>query len=667
MNEEYPFIIGTAGHIDHGKTSLVKVMTGVDCDRLDEEKRRGITIELGFAPLYLKSASRNGVSSVKTVSIIDVPGHERFIRQMAAGAAGMDAALLVIAANEGVMPQTREHLDILNLLGVRCGLVALTKKDLVDEETLEIAKAEAAELIQGSCLSGAAIIAVSSLNNDGVSQILAEIENLLDKTPPKKGFGAFFLPIDRVFSKKGFGSVVTGTAYQGTISEGEEVELMPSGITGKVRFLQAHGTKVNSVQAGQRAAINLAAISQDKIERGDAVCAKGVFIPTNCISAWVEMLPSAREGLMHRQRVRLHAGTADVAARISLLRLNAEEKNKGYLPGKGGPIQILTESKIPVVAGQRFVIRFYSPLVTIGGGRIALPNAALARNKSERTAKAAVISSLIEDFSPAAFLAALIHDRGILNAPDLSELSQMDKNNFAQCLNELTNKPDLHGLLEFGKSRNFISNTAFDLVARSVQKMLQKFHAESPELAGMDAEKLYGALDAVNSGLLNPAKGNKISAGDFKELIGIMAEKNIIAPATVQGKTCYRAIDFRQSIDDKFSSIVDSVRAALTSAAFNLLTEAELEEKTGISHSDLKRAVAYLREKDDLRMIKDGFLFPRQMKEKLLGVLSSMKEDITIASLRDSLGVSRKYTLPMLEFLDSQGLTERIGDKRILK
>ena len=648
---EYPFIVGTAGHIDHGKTSLVKAMTGVDCDRLDEEKRRGITIELGFAPLNLASG--------KIVSIIDVPGHERFIRQMAAGASGMDAALLVIAASEGVMPQTREHLDILNLLGVKCGLVVLTKKDLVDEETLEIAKAEAAELIEGSCLCGAPIMPVSSPSGEGVADVLAEIENILSRTAPRKGFGAFFLPVDRIFSKKGFGSVVTGTVYQGTLAEGEEVELMPSGVLGKVRFLQAHGAKVNSVQAGQRTAINLSSISQDQIERGDAVCAKGAFIPTSCISAWVTMLPSAREGLAHWQRVRLHVGTTDVAARISLLRLNPEEKSKGYLPGTGGPIQILTESKITVVAGQRFVIRFYSPLVTIGGGHIVLPNAVLARNRTDRSAKAEMVCALASDFSPVSFLAALVHDRGIISAAGLFELSQMDKNTFTANLDELSRKPDTYKLLEFGKSRNFISGTAFDTVTRSVRQILQKFHAESPELAGLDAEKLYTSLDAVNT-------GSKISAVDFKELISMMAEKKLIVSVTIQNRVCYRAADFKQPLDDKFTALVDSIRTALAAADFNLLTEAELEAKTGFSPSDIKRALAFLREQDDLRMIKDGLLFSRQMKDKLIAVLGAMKEDITVASLRDSLGVSRKYTLPMLEFLDAQGLTQRTGDKRVL-
>jgi len=379
---EYPFILGTAGHIDHGKTSLVKALTGVDCDRLEEEKRRGITIELGFAPLTLESKTGStSANSPVTVSIIDVPGHERFVRQMAAGASGMDAAMLVIAASEGVMPQTREHLDILNLLGIRCGLIALTKKDIVDAETLEIAAAEVKDLTAGSCLDGAAIIPVSSTTGDGIPLILAEIARLIEKTPPRKGFGAFFLPIDRVFSKKGFGSVVTGTVAQGAIAEGDEVELMPGNIAARVRSLQTHGEKADAVQAGQRAAINLSGVSHEEIERGNAVCAKGAFTPSSCISAWLDVLPSSLEGVAHWQRVRLHAGTVDVVARIALLQLHADDvpandqsndplsaplstnpstaidsekastKKRLYPAGSGGPIQILSESAITVAAG----------------------------------------------------------------------------------------------------------------------------------------------------------------------------------------------------------------------------------------------------------------------------------------------------------------------------
>ena len=664
---EYPFILGTAGHIDHGKTSLVKAMTGVDCDRLEEEKRRGITIELGFAPLRLPGG--------KTVSIVDVPGHERFIRQMAAGASGMDAAMLVIAATEGVMPQTREHLDILNLLGVRCGLVALTKKDLVDAETLEIAAAEVADLIQGSCLSNAAIIPVSAISGEGVPQILDEIGSIIEKTQPRQGFGAFFLPIDRVFSKKGFGSVVTGTAIQGNVAEGDEVELMPSRATGRVRSLQTHGTKAASALAGQRVAINLSGISQDEMERGNAVCAKGAFIPTACISAWLELLPSAREGLTHWQRVRLHAGTVDVVARISLLRLEGDglkasdskasdlkvgDKKRVYPPGSSGPVHILPESEISVAAGQRFVIRLYSPLVTIGGGRVILPNAVLARNRTEREAKAETIVSLAGDFKVVSFLAAIVHDNGILGASGLFELSQMEKSGFAETMKELSAAAAAYRLLEFGKTRIFISAPVFDTIAQAAHHILKKFHAESPELAGLDVEKLYASLGAVKSA------ADRISAADFKDLIALIAEKGLVVQVQTQGKTAYRSPDFRQAPDDKFAALSGRVRDAIAAAGFNLLTQAELEEKLAIGGADAKRAVAYLREQEDLRAIDGGFLFSRAMRDKLLDVLAGMQGDITVASLRDAIGASRKYSMPMLEFLDAQGLTRRVGDKRIL-
>jgi len=648
---EHPFIIGTAGHIDHGKTSLVKAITGMDCDRLDEEKRRGITIELGFAHFNLPSG--------RTVSIVDVPGHERFIRQMAAGASGIDAVMLIIAATEGVMPQTREHLDILNLLGVKSGLVVLTKKDLTDDETVEIARAEAADLIRGTCLSEAAIIPVSSVSGEGLDLLVNEMESLLDRTPARKSLGAFCLPIDRVFSKKGFGSIVTGTVYQGSLAEGDEVQIMPAGAAARVRSLQSHGAKSASVHAGQRAAINLSAVSQEEMERGDMVCAKGAFIPTDCMSAWIEMLPSAREGLSHWQRVRLHVGTVDVVARISLLRLNAAGKDKGYPPGSGGPVQILTESKITVAAGQRFVIRFYSPLVTIGGGRILLPNACPARNKANRTARAAALSDLAGDFHPASFLAAIIHDRGIIDAGGLFELSQMEKKVFNVVLSGLLQETEKYKFLEFGKARVFISDAAFAAVALTTGKILEKFHLEYGELAGLEGEKLYAAMDSAgNTG--------KVTGDDFKELLGIMAGKKIIATVVMQEKTIYRCVDFTQSLDAKFTALTEKVIKEVAAAGFNLLTLPELEEKLGASSADIKRAAAYLRERDELRMIKDGLLFSREMKEKLLDVLASMKGDITVASLRDVIGVSRKYTLPMLEFLDSQGLTQRIGDKRVL-
>ena len=633
----------------------MKALTGIDCDRLEEEKRRGITIELGFARLDLASG--------KTLSIIDVPGHERFIRQMACGAAGMDAAMLVIAASEGVMPQTREHLDILGLLGVRRGLVALTKKDLVDEETLAIAVEEAADLIDGSCLAGARVIPVSAQKGEGLEALLAEIEALAGGAPERKTFGAFFLPIDRVFSKKGFGSVVTGTSLRGTAGEGDEVEIMPGGATGRIRSLQTHGEKSSGARPGQRLAINLSGVSQDDMERGDAVCARGAFVSTECSGAWIDVLPSAPGGIAHWQRLRIHVGTADVVARVSLLRLDSESNKRAYPPGGGGPAQIIFERPVALAAGQRFVARMYSPLVTIGGGIILLPNSRTARSRAEREAKAETLRLLAGDFGPEAFLAALVRDAGIAGAQELQRLSQMDRQGFSGAIAELCAQAKARDIVTFGKAPVFASAEAFAAIARAARGILEKFHGKHPELAGLDAEKLYPALGAVKG-------AGKIAAGDWRDLVALMARKGLVAQAEAgelaQGKTFFCAAGFRSAPDDKFAALAARVRDDIEAAGYALPTQAEIEARLGISAAEARRATAFLREREDLRVIDGGLFLSRKTRDKLLAAIAAMREDITVASLRDSIGASRKYTMPMLEFLDSQGLTQRIGDKRIL-
>jgi selenocysteine-specific elongation factor len=339
--------------------------------------------------------------------------------------------------------------------------------------------------------------------------------------------------------------------------------------------------------------------------------------------------------------------------------MNAGEKKSGIVPGNGGPVQILCESNITAAAGERFVIRFYSPLMTIGGGRIMLPNAELAKGKADREAKARIVEDLSAHFSPLTLLAAIIRDKGILSASGLFERSQMDKNTFTESLTVLSSTPDTYGLLEFGTPRNFIAAEAFDTVTRSALRMLHAFHAQYPERSGLDAEKLFPSLDSVHG-------SSVIKAGDFKDLLGIMAARNAVTPVAVQGKTYYRAADYRQSVDRKLTELAGRIREELASAGFNLVKLPELEEKLGTSSTDMKRAAAYLREQDDLRMIEGGLLFSREMRDKLLTALASLSGDITVASLRDSIGVNRKESLAMLDFLDSQGLTKRVGDKRIL-
>jgi selenocysteine-specific elongation factor len=414
-------------------------------------------------------------------------------------------------------------------------------------------------------------------------------------------------------------------------------------------------------------AINLSAVSHEGLERGDAVCAKGAFLPTDCISAHLDVLPSSPQPLGHWQRVRLHVGTVDVVARISLLRLGAEERAKGYPHGTGGPVQLLTESKITAAAGQRFVVRFYSPLLTIGGGRVMLANGLPARGKTDREAKAAIVEELSHDFGPLTLLAALVRDRGALSTSSLFALSQMDKTVFTKNIDKLTSESEAYGLLTFSKAQNFISEGAFDAAVRKVEKTLKKFHAASPELAGIDAEKLSAVIDGVYA---DDEKSSGISSGfsavEYKELLSLMAARNIIALADTTGKPCYRLTGFERAVDGKFTALVGRVNETLAAAGFNLLKAPELEAKLAVPQGSLKRPLAFLREERKLWTLEGELLFSVEVRDKLLLLLASMRNDITVAALRDAAGVNRKLALSMLDFLDTQGITRREGDKRSL-
>src|ERR1041385_3032915 len=358
-------IVGTAGHIDHGKTALVRALTGIDADRLPEEKRRGITIDIGFADLDLGEVR---------IGFVDVPGHERFVKNMLAGAHGIDLVALVIAADESVMPQTREHFDICRLLGVSHGVVVLTKKDLVDVELLELARAEAEELVKGWFLEGAPVIAVSSRTGEGIDELkIALRQSALQLSPRSQDFIAR-LPIDRAFSMKGFGPVVTGTLIAGEINEGDELELLPIATRVRVRGIQVHGASVKAAAAGQRTAINLGGIEANALARGLVLAPSGRLRPTQVIDASVQLLKSTPRGLRSRQRVRVHLGAAEVLARVRVLEDNGE-----ITAGAQGYTQLRFETPIVGVLGDRFIVRADSPQVTIGGGVIVDPFAAKHR------------------------------------------------------------------------------------------------------------------------------------------------------------------------------------------------------------------------------------------------------------------------------------------------
>ena len=361
-------ILGTAGHIDHGKTSLVKALTGIDTDRLKEEKARGITIELGFAHLDLPGGYELG--------IVDVPGHERFVCSMVAGVGGMDLVMLVIAADEGVMPQTREHLDICQLLGVKKGLVALTKIDMVDPDWLGLVTEEVRDYLAGSFLEAAPIMPISSRTGEGLDRLKGELARLAGEVEEKKGEGPFRLPVDRVFTITGFGTVVTGTLLSGEISVGDEVEVLPGALPCRVRGIQTHGKKADKGFAGQRVAVNLQGVEHTEIFRGDIVVPRGIYRPTRTIDARLNYLPAAPRELKHRATLRLHSATYEVPAKVILIDRDV------LLPGESAYVQLRLAKPVLLLPGDPFVLRTYSPQATLAGGTVLDPSPLRRRRRS---------------------------------------------------------------------------------------------------------------------------------------------------------------------------------------------------------------------------------------------------------------------------------------------
>src|SRR5215211_5594622 len=371
-------IVGTAGHIDHGKTTLVRALTGVDADRLPEEKRRGITIDLGFAELDLGDVR---------VGFVDVPGHERFVKNMLAGAHGIDLVALVIAADEGVMPQTREHFDICRLLGVRAGLVVLTKSDAVDEELLELVRLEASELVAGSFLEGAPVVAASARTGQGMEELKAALRDTALAAPERATDSVARLPVDRSFTMRGFGAVATGTLVAGEIREGEELELLPGGTRVRVRGLQVHGAAVRGAQAGQRTAVNLGGVETAGVERGMVLAPVGRLRPTQILDARVQLLADAPRPLRTRQRVRVHHGTAEALARVAVL-----EESGEVAVGSAGLVQLRLESAVVALPGDRFILRTYSPQQTFAGGVVLDAHAQKHRGRERVAARDALVA-----------------------------------------------------------------------------------------------------------------------------------------------------------------------------------------------------------------------------------------------------------------------------------
>ncbi|HWI41413.1 MAG TPA: selenocysteine-specific translation elongation factor [Verrucomicrobiae bacterium] len=630
-------IAGTAGHIDHGKTSLVKALTGTDTDRLKEEKLRGITIELGFAHLQLPGGF--------DVGIIDVPGHERFVHTMVAGVGGMDLVMLVIAADEGVMPQTREHLEICQLLGVKKGLVVLSKSDLVEPDWLDLVTEEVREYLAGSFLQDAPIVRVSSRSGEGIELLREELARQAAQVEEKRSDGPFRLPVDRVFTVTGFGTVVTGTLLSGGVSVGDEVEILPSGRTCRVRGLQTHGRKPERGQAGQRLAMNLQGVEHTEVERGDVVVPKGAYRTTRVVDVRLDYLPSAPRELKNRSVLRLHSATYEVAAKALLI-----DRDR-LAAGESAVVQLRLEKPVLLLPGDPFVLRNYSPQATVGGGRVLDP---APPRRRRRSLEALDLLAALEGEDEAGRVKALVAG-SLLSGTPLEELL------YRSGLSARRLEGALAGLLGSGEvvqvlrePRTFVSREAFAALKERVYGALQRFLAENPMKQGIGKEELRGHIPRRS----DPRFFGAVLAALEKEGRALSERELITLPGRVSGVAVHQT--------DLLSAVEEKLRAG----GIEPPTLKEVADAAGCTEKQALEHLSFLaREGRAVKLKSDLFYAPeplQEIREKLVAHLRQAGE-ITPGEFRDATGLSRKFMIPLLEFFDSEKLTIRVGDKRVLR
>ncbi|MBI5441212.1 MAG: selenocysteine-specific translation elongation factor [Deltaproteobacteria bacterium] len=627
-------VLGTAGHIDHGKTSLVKALTGIDTDRLREEKERGITIELGFAHLRLPS----GVS----LSIVDVPGHERFVRTMVAGATGIDMVLLVIAADEGVMPQTREHLDICTLLRVKSGLIALTKADLVDDDFLELAREDVAEAVRGTFLEDAPIVPVSSTSGQGLPELVSLLDRLANEVPQKSAHGLFRLPVDRVFTIRGFGTVVTGTAISGSVRKEDEVELLPRGLRAKVRGIQVQGQAAEKALAGQRTALNLSGAGIEDLDRGDTVTHPGSLRPTYMVDARLELLPSGPP-LARRVRCRLHTGTQEVPVLVALL--DREECK----PGEGAYVQIRAAQKLIVCPGDRFVLRAFSPARTIGGG-VVLDH----RPKRHKGSRPELVADLeiLDRGEPEQRLEVLLRARGPAGMDPVEAQGALG-----------ISLEDARNLLQAGvrkgwaavaarRSQRHVHGGAAGALEGQALAVLEKFHAENPLRKGINTEELR----------------SKFPAYVDSKLVEFVLSRLVESRRVVLEGELVRLASFTVTLSAGDEAIRGRVVETIAARGYEAPSAEEIAAALGENAKALGPVLEYLVSQGLLIRTKEGYFFvAERIADFVRAVVERLREkgELGVADVKELTGTSRKHTIPLLEYLDSNRVTVRKGDVRV--
>lgn len=614
------FVLGTAGHIDHGKSVLVHALTGIDPDRLREEKERGMTIDLGFAWLMLPSG--------REVGIVDVPGHERFIKNMLAGVGGIDLAVLVVAANEGVMAQTREHVAILDLLGVQRAVVVITKKDLVDDECLSLVKADIRELTAPTTLSQAPIIAVSALTKEGLPDLILAIDNLLNSTEPRKDLGRPRLPIDRVFTIVGAGTVVTGTLIDGSLTVGQEVEIVPAGVRSRVRGLQMHKSPIETARPGSRVAANLVGIATRQLQRGDVLTQPGWVMPTTMLSVKLRLLSYLFHPLRHNATVSLHTGATEAMARVRLL-----EKEE-LQPGEVAWAQLWLDRQIAVVSGDRFVIR--SPMETLGGGSIVD-----AQAKRLRRFRPAIIQNLRlrEEGTAEEIITTLLETSEPVELLDLVAKCNLPTHDARPVIEILVQQGRAVALGQ-GDRRLLLTRLGWERLTRNAVAIVEDYHQRLPARPGMPKAELASRL--------------KLEAYSAVAVQRLSAEGLLVDRGATVSSPLHQ-IQLTQAQQAEIDAFLRALAENPYAPPSDLIPEPDLlnllieqGQVVKVSSSVVLSASAY--------------------SEMVDGVTALIKAQgrVTLAEVRDLFGTSRKYAQALLEHLDEKKITHRVGDERIL-
>ncbi|HQO09923.1 MAG TPA: selenocysteine-specific translation elongation factor [Clostridiales bacterium] len=625
------FILGTAGHIDHGKTSLVKALTGMDTDVLKEEKERNITIDIGFA--FLGS----------DITIIDVPGHERFIKNMLAGVSTIDFTLFVIAADDGIMPQTREHLDILNLLQVKDGVIVLTKADMVEPDWLELVQEEIKEGVKGTFLEGKPIYVVDSLSGRGIEELKNMILEKKENHPPRLDKGIFKLPVDRVFTMKGFGTIITGTILSGKVKEGDRLSLQPKNVEVRVKGLQSHGVNRQELTAGDRAAINLHGVSVEEVERGNVLVSTGYLEPSYIFTGKFYLLQSSKE-LENRVRVRVHAGTNEVLGRIVLLDRDVIK------PGESCFAEFRLEEQMNISPEERFVIRSYSPQITIGGGQILTINAKKSKRFDNELFE---VLTVIEKGDQNRLVEETVF-MSLFRPLSLSEISKKVAWAETETLKAIEKLQAEKKIVRIGKEikKEYYHKSNYEELQQKASDILEKFHKEFTHKDGMSKEELKVKISPV------------IDAELFDAVLSIMSQNRIdIANNLVSLKK------FSVQIDAKMQKSIDSVMECYKEDAFTPKTVKELSEDLRLPLKEIRQYAGMLASKGSLVKIDEDFYIAKEILDKGKELIKSeiiKTGPVKVGRVSELFGSSRKYVVPIMEYLDKTGFTKRNGDLREL-